>query len=397
VLWKTPIPGRGHSSPIVWGDRVFVTSAIEGQVIPGAGPPVHLIPGPGGKVEEFKHPDSLGAERKHTLKLFSLDTATGKILWEQTAYEGPMYDDRHRAGSYASATPATDGKMVFAYFGTEGLFAYDYRGKLKWKADPGKIATVGMGTATSPVLYENLVIVQADREMGEESNIVAFDKKTGKEVWNSPRKGIEVSWATPVIVRHADRAELVTSGNQRIVAYDPATGRELWRSAGHESNAIPSPVFGHGMVFVSAGYPKKKVFAIRAGGSGDLTGTPHIAWTYEKGTAYVPSPILYGDYLYLVTDRGLMTCLEARTGKVMYEGGRPPAGSRFTASLVAFDGKLLQVTEEGEGVLIAAGPEHRVLGRNALGEAVHATPAISQGRIYIRGVQNLYAIGAKGK
>jgi outer membrane protein assembly factor BamB len=361
---------------------------MEGEVIPGAKAPVHMIPGPGGKREEFKHPDSLGADRKHTLKVFCLDRDTGRILWERTAYEGAIYDDRHKKGSYASATPVTDGQMVYAYFGTEGLYAYDFSGTLAWKFDPGKIATVGMGVATSPVLYENLLILQVDEENGDHSYIVGLEKKTGQEVWRTSRQGIEVSWATPLIVRAAEgRAELVTIGSQFIVAYHPASGEELWRARGVDSNAIPSPVFGHGMVYVTAGYPKKVVTAIKLGGSA------HIAWSYDKGTAYVPSPILYGDYLYLTTDKGLMTCLDAKTGEVKYQGGRPPAPSTFTASLVAYDHMLLQVSDDGDAVLIAAGPEHRVIRVNPLGEAVYSTPAIAAGRIFIRGEKNLYAIG----
>jgi outer membrane protein assembly factor BamB len=394
VLWKTAIPGRGHSSPIIWGNRVFLTTAIEGEVIPGAKAPVHMVPGAGGKLEEFRHPDSLGADRKHTLKVFCLDRDTGKILWERAAYGGAMYDDRHKKSSYASATPVTDGSMVYAYFGTEGLYAYDFAGKLAWKFDPGKIASVGMGVATSPVLHEKLLILQVDEENGDNSYIVALDKKSGREAWRTPRKGIEVSWATPVIVRAASgRAELVTIGNQLIVAYDPSSGKELWRAKGVDSNAIPSPVFGHGMVYVTAGYPKKIVNAIKLGGSADITGTSQIAWTYDRGTAYVPSPILYGDYLYLTTDKGLITCLDAKTGEVKYQGGRPPAPSTFTASLVAYDDMLLQVSDDGDAVLIAAGPEHRVVRVNSLGEPVYSTPAIAAGRIFIRGEKNLYAIG----
>jgi outer membrane protein assembly factor BamB len=392
VLWKTPIPGRGHSSPIIWGNRVFLTTAIEGEVIPDAKAPVHMVPGPGGKMEVFKHPDSLGADKKHTFAVLSLDRDTGKVLWQRTAYEGRVYDDRHKKSSYASPTPVTDGKLVYAYFGTEGLFAYDFTGKLAWKFDPGKIATVGMGVATSPVLYENLLILQVDEQIGDSSYIVGLDKKSGKEMWRTSRKGVEVSWATPVIVRGA-RTELVTSGNEFIIAYDPSNGKEVWRADGLKSNAIPSPVYGHGMVYVSAGYPKKVVYAFKLGGNGDTAS--QIAWKYEKGTAYVPSPILYGDYLYLTTDKGLITCLDARTGEVKYEGGRPPAAASYTASLVAYENMLLQVSDDGDAVLVGAGPEHTVVRVNPLGEPVYSTPAIAAGRIFIRGDKHLYAIGRK--
>lgn len=387
VRWKTPLPGKGHSSPVVWGKRVFVTTAIEGAVVPGAKAVEHKVEG-----QVWKHPDSVGADRKHTLKVIALDRDTGRILWEQTAWEGTPYDDRHRKSSFASATPATDGKMVYAYFGTEGLYAYDFNGKLAWKATVGKLANSGMGTGTSPVLYENFVVIQADEEDGVNSSLVAYDKKTGKEVWRTPRK-VQISWATPLLVNTGKRTELVTSGNEFVISYDPATGKELWRGKGLESNAIPSPVAtaGHDMVVVSAGFPAKAAYAIKLGASGELKETD-IAWSYAKGTAYVPSPILYGDYIYLLTDKGIMTCLDARTGEVKYEGGRPPVPATFTASPVAFDGKILLTSEDGDTFVVKAGPKHEVIRTNSLGEPVYASPAVAAGKIFIRGEKNLYAI-----
>ncbi len=392
VRWKTPLPGKGHSSPIVWGKRVFVTTAIEGPVVPGAKAATHNMGG-----QEWKHPDSVGADRKHTFKVIALDRDTGRVVWEQTAWEGTPYDDRHRKSSYAASTPATDGQRVYAFFGAEGLYAYDYSGKLAWKADLGKLGTVGMGTGTSPVLFQNLVIVQADEEDGKNSSIVALDKKTGKQVWRTPRK-VQVSWATPLLVNTGKRVELIASGTESVVSYDPATGKELWRSKGVESNAIPSPVAtsGRDMVIVSAGFPAKIAYAIRLGAAGELK-EADIAWKYAKGTAYVPSPILYGDYLYLLTDKGVMTCLDARTGEVKYEGGRVPVPATFTASPVAFDGKILLTSEDGDTFVIKAGPKHEVLRTNSLGEPVYASPAVAGGKIFIRAEKHLYAIEQAAK
>ena len=388
ILWKTPIPGRGHSSPIVWGKRIFLTTAIEGEVVPDAKPLVHFIEG-----KPWAHPASMGADRKHTLAVLALDRDTGKILWEQTAYEGLMYDSRHRKASYASPTPVTDGKMVYAFFGTEGIYAYDFNGKLRWKAVVGKIGSLSVGIGTSPVLYNNLVILQCDSEEGADSFIAALDRKTGREVWRVPRK-VQVSWATPIIVRAGARDELVTSGNEFIIAYDPATGKELWRAKGLDSNAIHTPMAGHGLVYLTAGFPTKKVMAIRPGGSGDITGTPNIVWTYDKGTAYVASGILYGDYLYLISDKGILTCLDAKTGEVKYDSGRVPVPASFLASLVAFDGKILEFSEDGDTFLVKAGPAHEVVRTNSLGEPIYATPAVAAGRLFIRGEKSLYAIGA---
>jgi outer membrane protein assembly factor BamB len=386
IKWKTPIAGRGHSSPIVWGNRVFVTTAIEGPLVPGAKAVKHMD---GDK--EFIHPDSVGADHKHLFKVICLNSKTGKILWEQTAFDGTPYDDRHRKGSFAASTPATDGKYVYAYFGTEGLYAYDMNGRLAWKVDLGKIGTVGMGTGTSPILYGNLIIVQCDEENGAASFIVGLNKKTGKEVWRTPRK-IQVSWATPLLVHTAKRAELIASGNEAVIAYDPATGKELWRHKGVESNAIPSPVANNEMVFISAGFPAKVAMAITLGGTGDLV--DKVVWKHAKGTAYVPSPILYGDYLYLTTDRGILTCLDARTGEVKYEGGRVPIPATFTASPIAFDGKILMTSEDGDTFVIKAGPKHEILATNSVGEPVYASPAVADGNIFIRGERSLYCIGS---
>ena len=388
IKWKAAIPGRGHSSPIVWGNRIFVTTAVEGDVVPGAKAVTHMA---GDK--EFLHPDSVGADRKHQFKVIALNRESGKIVWEALAWEGTPYDNRHRKSSYAASTPATDGKMVYAFFGTEGLYAYDFNGKLAWKAQLGKLGTVGMGTGTSPILFNDLVIVQCDEDNGEASFIVALDKKTGKEAWRTPRK-IQVSWSTPLLVKTATRSELITSGTETVVSYDPATGKELWHHKGVESNAIPSPVANNEMVFLVAGFPAKIAMAIKLGGSGDLTDTANVPWKYAKGTAYVPSPILYGDYLYLTTDRGILTCIDAKTGEVKYEGGRIPIPATFTASPVAFEGKILMTSEDGDTFIVKAGPKHEVLGTNSIGEPVYASPAIADGRIFIRGEKNLYCIGS---
>jgi len=387
IKWKTPIPGRGHSSPVVWDNRIFLTTDVEGETVPGAKAVEHMDSG-----KPFKHPDSVGADRKHTFKVLCIDRGTGKTLWEQTAYEGTVYDDRHRKSSFASPTPATDGTYVFAYFGTEGLFCYDFSGKQIWKVAPGPIATLGMGTGTSPVLFENAVILQCDEDNGEKSFIMALDKKTGKELWKTPRK-VQVSWSTPLIVRGPQRTEMITSGNELIISYDPKTGKELWRTKGHSSNAIATPLAGNGMVFVYAGFPVKKTLAITLGASGDLSDSKNIAWQYDKGTAYVPSSILYGEYLYLLSDRGIITCLEAKTGKIVYEGGRIPIPATFTASPVAFDGKILLTSEDGDTFVIKAGPKHEVIATNSIAEPVFASPAISDGMIFIRGERNLYCIG----
>ncbi len=387
IAWKVPVPGRGHSAPVIWNDRVFLTTAIEGEEVPGAKAPLHTNGG-----QPFVHPDAVGANRRHTYKVLAYDGQSGKLLWEQTAWEGTPFDDRHRRGSYASPSVATDGRLVYAYFGPEGVYAYDLNGKPAWNANIGKVKTLGLGVASSPVIYEGLVILQADEDEGADSAIVALDAKTGKERWRTKRP-VQVSWSTPVLVQAGARTELVTNGTEWIIAYDPGTGKELWRTRGVESNAIHTPLVGDGVVIVTAGFPAKKTIAIKPGGSGDVTKTPQILWTYEKGTAYVVSPILYGGLVYLLNDRGVVTALDARTGEIKYEGGRVPVPASFMGSPIAANGRLLLTSEDGDTFVIKAGPKHEVIGTNSVGEPVYTTPAISNGRIYIRGEKHLFAIG----
>lgn len=385
VLWKVPVEGRGHSSPIIWGNRLFLTTSIEGETLSDAKPYVHIL----GK-DEFKHPDWVAADKKHTFKVICMDSDTGKLLWEKVAYTGKVFDHRHRKSSFASPTPVTDGQYVYAYFGSEGLYCYDFKGNLVWQKNLGGIATLGMGVGTSPVLYENLVILQCDEDTGDKSFIVALDKKTGKEVWRQARK-VQVSWGTPSIARTPQRAELITNGNEWIIAYDPASGKELWRCKGVESNAIHTPLIGKDFVIVSAGYPAKRTLAIKLGGSGDVTAT-NILWKYEKGTAYVASPILYNDYLYLITDKGILTCVVPKTGEIKYEGGRVPIPASFMASPVAYNGNILLPSEDGDTFVVKAGTTHEVVRTNSLGEPVYTTPALANDRVYIRGEKNLYCI-----
>jgi outer membrane protein assembly factor BamB len=390
ITWKTAIQGRGHSSPIVWRDRIFLTTSIRGAQIPGRKAPDHL--GFDGK-PGYLHPDSVDVDYAYTLKTLAIDARTGRIVWEQTSYDGPMYDNRHRKNTYASSTMATDGKFVYAFFESAGLYCYDVDGRLQWKVSLGGLAKAGMGPGTSPILFDDLVILQCDQEMGDGSFIVALRGRTGQEVWRAARH-TRRSWATPLLVHVGDHVELITAGAEETVAYNPRTGAVLWRANGTESHPIPSPVAGHGLVFMTAGSQAKRALAIRLGRSGDLTDTDAIAWRYEKGTAYVPSPILLGPYLYLMTDKGLLTCLDAITGKVIYEGGRVPVPATFTASPVAFGDRLLLTSEDGDTFVIKAGPVHEVLATSSVGEPVYASPALGDRAIYIRGEQHLFAISA---
>jgi outer membrane protein assembly factor BamB len=303
-----------------------------------------------------------------------------------------MWDDRHKMNTYASNTIATDGKLLYAFFEAPGIYAYDFSGKLVWKTSLGNIAKGGMGPGTSPVIFENLVILQVDQEMGTGSAIVALDKNSGKEVWRTERT-TRRTWGTPLIVRSGNRVEVVATGAEMIASYDPRTGKELWRHLpGLQNHPIPSTVAGHGLVFFSSGYPGKRVLAVRPGRDGDLSGTDAIVWRYNKGTAYVASPVLHGEYLYLMTDAGLITCLNALTGEMVYEGGRPPAAGTYRSSLVAYGDRVLQTSDDGDTFAFRAGPKHEIINANSVGEPVWASLAFARGTIYIRGAKHLFAI-----
>lgn len=388
IAWKIPVEGVGHSSPVIWGRYLFLTTSIKGEHVPGHKAPDHLDfnhqPG-------YLHPDSEAVDYKHTLKVLALDSGTGKLLWERTAYDGLMYDNRHRSNTYASSTVATDGKLVYAFFEAAGVYAYDVDGAPVWKASIGNIAKAGMGPGTSPIIWEDLLILQADQEMGAGSAIVALDRFTGKQVWRTDRT-TRRSWATPLVVDAGGRQELIASGAEMVAAYDPRTGKELWHGPGVQSHPIPSAVAGHGLVFLTAGSSAKRAFAIRPGGTGDITNTDRIVWRYQKGTAYVASPVLHGDYLYLMSDGGIITCLDAKTGALVYEGGRPPVPGSYRSSLVAFGDKILQTSEDGDTFVIKTGPQHEVLKQNSVGEPVWASLAFANNTIYIRGRNHLFAI-----
>ena len=359
LKWKVPLPGAGVSCPIVVGNQVFVT----------------CYSGYGINVEE---PGDVKNLVRH---LVCVDRGTGKILWQKSAHSGKVFDNRHKAGSYAAPTPLTDGRNIYAYFGSEGLHAFDYDGKLLWKFDPGPIKTIGMGPGTSPVMDADRIFLQCDNGEENKSYVVALDKKTGKTLWRVERP-VNLTWSTPLFFDGA----LVTAATEKVIAYDPKTGKQLWEAPGVKGNSVPSPVSGDGVVVVSAGYPEKFASAFGPGGK--------ALWSYAKGTAYVPSPIFYGAYVYLITDKGLLTCIDSKTGEVKYEGKRPPVPATFAGSPVAYDGKILITSEDGDSFVIKAGPEHIVLHSNSIGEPVLSSPALSNGMLFLRGKDHLFAIAA---
>ena len=392
VLWKTELHGLAHSSPVVWGDRVFLTTAVSSK--PGA----TFKPGLYG---EGTASDDLSA---HQWNVICLERATGKVLWERTAYQGVPKEKRHIKSTYANATPATDGRVVVAFFGSQGLYAYSLAGDLLWKRDLGRF-DVGAydapefewGTASSPILYKDLVIVQCDQQKG--SFITALDAKTGATVWRTERNELP-SWGTPAIFPTKARAELVTNGSNFIRGYDPASGKELWRLGGSSKITAPTPVASDDLIIVASGRrPEAPIFAIRAGASGDITPASgesrsrSVAWSKGQRGPYMPTPLIYGGYVYILGNAGIFDCYALADGQEIYRQRIPDAGSGFSASPVESDGKIYLSGEDGEIVVVKAGPKFELLARNDMADPVMATPAISGGLMIIRSQHSVWAIG----
>lgn len=389
LIFKTAIEGRGHSSPIVWGGRIFLSTDIEGDVIPGAQAPEHIRAG-----EVYLHPASQSADRSHRLLVVCLDAETGEVLWMRQTFDGRVFDNRHRVNTYASPTGVTDGELVYFYFGSQGLFAFDFEGDLAWSIDFGDIKTWGHGHGTSPLLHGEKLVLQIDQDEGDGSFLVALDKTSGKEIWRTPRRE-RINYSSPILLERSSGAEIVTTSYENVISYDLETGRMLWKSAGFLGNAVPTAVANDEMVFAVSGYPDKLTRAIRipARQEDSEAVEAELAWEYRKGSGYVPSPLLYDGYLYLVSDKGILTCIEPETGEVVYEGGRIPVPTMVKASPVAWEDKILLAGDMGDIFIVRAGPKHEILSERTLDEIIVASPAIASGRIYVRTEEHLYAFG----
>jgi outer membrane protein assembly factor BamB len=393
VFWKTAIPGFGHSSPVVWNERIFVTTAVSGDT--KAKPKVGL----------YGDVDSVNDQTAHTWRVFCLDKRGGKILWEQTCSTGVPKVKRHMKASHANPTPAVDDRHVVASFGSEGIYCYNHDGKLLWKRDLGVLDSgwfydpdYQWGFGSSPIIFRDRVIVQCD--VGKNSFIAAYDLDSGKELWLTRREEIP-SWGTPTMVEASGHIELVTNATKFIRGYDPMTGKELWRLGKNAEITVPTPIFGQGLIYVTSGYrPIQPIYAIRPGAKGDISlpekkeASDSIAWSKSKGGPYMPTPIVYCDYLYTCSNAGIVTCYEAKTGKQVYQKRLGGSGG-YTASPVAADGRLYFTGEEGEIRVIKAGPTFELLAVNKMADVCMATPAIADGMIFVRTQQFLYGIGRK--
>jgi outer membrane protein assembly factor BamB len=349
------VPGRGHSSPIVWGDHIFVTTAHDG-------------------------------ERRAVLCYRRSD---GKLLWEAPAPAPQSVERLYRKNSHATGTPVTDGQRVYALFGNAGLLAVDFGGKQVWHYGFGNTSNYH-GPGGSPLLYKDRIIFYQDQRA--DSFVAALDAKTGKVLWRTPRQET-VGWGTPVAIRAGNRDEIIVSGQYAVRSYDPDTGRELWTARGSTMEVTPTPAVGHGLVFCPSGRAGPTL-AIRPGGSGDVTDT-HIAWQTPRGSPFIPSPLIYGEYLYLLNDMtSIATCLDAKSGKAVWQGRLGEARREgFSASPIAVDGKVFFTNDDGETFVVAAGPEFKLLHVNRLNDQTLATPALVDGSWFFRTARHLLAIG----
>jgi outer membrane protein assembly factor BamB len=355
VLWKTPVPGRGNSSPIVWANSIFLTTAYDGG---------------------------------RRLSVIAYRRSDGSKLWETFAPEGRS-QSAHTKNGHASSTPATDGERIYVYLGSRGLMALDMSGRIVWRQDLGQIDAYH-GTAGSPLLYKDRIILYQDHYNG--SFIAAFEARTGRQLWRTRREA-SVGWGAPIAIRAGDHDEIIVNGQNNVLAYAPEDGRELWRCRGTTYEVIPTPVVGYGMVFCASGRAGPTL-AIRPGGQNDVTRS-HLVWTNPRGSPFVPSPILYGEYLYMVNDMAsIVTSIEATSGQTMWQG-RLGAAARegFSASPVAVDGKVFFTNDDGETFVLRAGSKFELMHVNRIGERTLASPALVDGRWYVRTEGHLIAIG----
>jgi outer membrane protein assembly factor BamB len=398
IVWKIDVPGRSWSSPIVWGDHIFVTTAINTTEPDTLLPVSSYVSRSNGGTMSFR--DIATSSAPHRWLLYDVDFKTGKIRWERQVGSGVPSQPRHLKNSYASETPVTDGERVYAYFGNVGLFAFDMNGKPLWSKPMGALKVrSGFGPAASPVVHGDRVYIVNDND--EQSFIAAFNTVTGAQVWRADRKEGS-NWTTPFVWKNARRTEIVTAGTDRVRSYD-LDGKLLWELAGMSSFAIPSPIAANGLLYITSGYPGDRLrpaYAIRPGATGDISLLPdqdhndYIVWSHPTLGPYHPSALVYGGCYYTLFDRGFLTCNDPMTGKEIYPRQRISADATgFTASPWAYNGKVFAMSEDGDTYVIQAGSEFKVLGKSSLDEMTLATPAVANGSLIVRTASKLYRIG----
>ncbi len=382
IKWKAEIPGAGSSTPIVWGNRLFVLTAAPTDRLAERPPQADER----SKTEPPKH--------IYQFVVLCLDRATGKTLWRRVACEETPHEGRHGTNSYASGSPTTDGQRLYASFGSRGVYCYDLDGDLLWKRDLGDMRTrYGWGEGVSPVVHDGRLIVNWDHE--DQSFITALDAKTGKTLWRVDRDE-PTSWATPLVVEHAGKTQVITSGTNRVRSYDLANGELIWQYGGLTVNAIPSPVVSGDVVFCTSGYRGSIAVAIPLDSSGDIAEKPEsVVWRHERGTPYVPSPIVYGNQIYFTrTNTAVLSCLDIATGKPVFETQRIQGLSSLYASPAAAAGRIYFVGRDGTTVVLRHGRRLEVLATNKLDEPVDASPVLVGRQLFLRGARHVYCIEA---
>ena len=384
VKWKTPIPGEGDSTPIVWGDRVFLLTAIP------TGKKIETKPAVAGPSKP-KVPDEV-----LQFAVVCCDRAGGGIRWQKVAREEAPHEGHHPDHGFASSSPATDGQVLLANFGSRGLYCFDLDGNLKWSKDFGKLRIrSAFGEASSPALYKDTVVVCRDDE-SDNCFIVALDKRTGAELWRTPRKEGS-GWATPLIVEAGGRTQAIVNASNVVRSYDLSTGKEIWTCAGQTANAIPTPVASDDTVYVTSGFRGSALYAIALGRQGDLTGTDAVRWTYKKNTPYVPSPLLAGGYIYVVAvNNAVLSCVEAKTGAPQFEAERlADLSAGIYASPVAAKDRIYVLGRDGACLVLRTGPKIEILASNKLGDKGAASLALAGNDLFMRGRKFLYRISEK--
>lgn len=394
IRWQVPVPGLGHASPIIWGDRLYLATAVR----PGAKAEL--------KIGNYGSGASYKEKEKHEWRLLCFDKATGKILWDKPGHEAVPRQERHTKASHCNSTPATDGRCIVAIFGSEGLFCFDMEGKQLWRRDLGKMdagpwdaPTLQWSFAASPVLHEGRVIVQCD--VLSEQFLAAYDVKDGRELWRTPRQEV-ANWCTPTIATHAGRTQIVVNGWKQIGGYDFATGRQLWTMAGGGDIPIPAPVVAHELAFFTSAHGKfRPLRAVRLAAAGNITpeevGATNqaVVWCHPRLGSYLQTPIVVGPRLFSCDSTGVLTCVDARTGRLHYSERLGAGGQSFTASPVAAANRLYFASESGEVFVVAASEKFRVLATGQVGGPCLATPAVSDGAIYFRTTEKLVVVGGK--
>ncbi|PYP87338.1 MAG: hypothetical protein DMF61_10000 [Blastocatellia bacterium AA13] len=392
IKWKVAVTGRGFSTPVIWGDRIFLTTAVPTAkaAAPEAGGADES--GQRGRQRGGGAGGGAGAGEEHKFVVMCLDRKTGKTLWEKVARIAAPHEGYHRMyGSFASNAPLTDGKFVYASFGSRGIFCYDFTGKLIWQKDavPMRIR-LQFGEGATAALYGNLLIHAYDHENG--SFVVALDKRTGKEMWRTPRDEGS-AWSTPFVADYKNRKQIVISASKKVRAYDPETGKLLWECAGLGSNVIPQPVQQSDIVFAMSGHREPKLMAIRLGREGDLSGSDAVLWSQTRGMSYTASPVVYDNKIYTLSDNGMLSCFNATTGEPYYQQKRLPQADSFKSSPIGAGGNLYLASENGVVTIVKMGERFEVLATNTLDDQMFvASPVVAEGELFLRSKTHLFCI-----